>query len=182
MRRSTFVAVAVLVLLAAYAVSASAGYAQTGSITVTVDCFGTPETTRITNNTDQTLDLSRFSLTSLDQPRPNEPFALSGTLRPGESAVFTTGQGATGNVLTEQFIYDNEAPNEGLRLNTPFGALTVLCRPGTGSLALARGVPEAGGGFSTERGPAYAWTVIGALTGAGLFLTGGGIMLRRRVH
>lgn len=181
MRAATFT-FALLVLMATWALVVPATRAQTGSIVLSVDCFATPETTRITNNTDQPLDLSRFTLTSLNDPRPNEPFTLSGTLQPGESATFTSGQGATGNVLTEQFIYDNEAPDEGAGLSTPFGLLTVRCRPGSGSLVLARGVgvPAAGGGLAAGHDPAASWFAVAGLGGIGLALVSGGLMLRRR--
>lgn len=119
----------------------SAG-AQTGSIALTIQCRTTPERTTITNNTDQALNLSGYRLTSLVLPRGEEPLALSGTVAPGGSLTFETGGGA-GQGLTGAPIYNNDDPNEGARLTTPFGALTVLCGvTGTNSGTLPVAAPQ----------------------------------------
>ena len=45
------------------------GLAQTGTVTLTVDCYSNPERTTITNDTDRLLHLVDFRLPSLYQPR-----------------------------------------------------------------------------------------------------------------
>lgn len=107
-----------------------------GNIGLTIQCNATPETTRVTNNTDEGLNLAQFRLDTLVADSPGEPFPLSGTLAPGQSAIFQSGGGA-GTGITGAFIYNNDDPNEGARLITPFGDLTVLCSVGSGILTVA---------------------------------------------
>jgi hypothetical protein len=101
--------------------------ALNGSFTLAVDCASSPERTTLTNNTDGPFNLNNFALGSLFAPGPNEPFRLSGILPSGESRIFETGPGATANRLSDEEIYDDTAPREGVRL-TGFGTpLETLC-------------------------------------------------------
>ena len=133
-----------LALLAALWFFAAGGLAQTGTITLTVDCDADPERTTITNTTDQPLNVGAFRLASLYQPRQGESYQLTaGPLAPGESRTYLTGEGApTGTplTLTRQFIYENDAPSEGAGLTTPYGTLNVLCSQGTGTLQVRQPV------------------------------------------
>jgi hypothetical protein len=132
-------AVAVLVSSAALPVGA-----QNGVISLGVDCYANPERTTVTNSTDAFLDLGTFRLASLDQPRANEPFTLpGGSLPPGGSITYLTGEAAPVGTLTltRQFIYDNEAANEGARLITPFGTLDLLCSARAGGLRVGTPPP-----------------------------------------
>lgn len=110
-------------------------------------CRATPEQTIVTNNTDQTLNLATFRLTSLIRPSTAEPFTLRGTLAPGAAATFETGTnaGSGGTSLGGNEMYVNTDPNEGARRSTPFGDLTVLCGGGTnsGMLPVASAQPTA---------------------------------------
>ncbi len=202
MRRLMAALISTLLLAIGLAVPAAA---QTGTIAVSVSCGSNPERTTITNNTNQALNLSGFTLSSINDPRSNEPFALSGTVAAGASVTFQTGTGATANVLTNQFIYDNEAANEGARLGTPFGTLTVLCSAGSNSLQLPgatttpttptpaatattrpaatatavqpQQLPQTGDGGMAGSEPVAA----GLLALFGLSLAGGAVAYRRRV-
>lgn len=111
-----------------------------GNIGLTIQCNTTPETTRVTNDTDEALNLAQFRLDTLVADSPGEPFALSGTLAPGQVATFQSGGGA-GTGITGAFIYNNDDPNEGARLITPFGDLTVLCSAGSGILTVGGATP-----------------------------------------
>jgi hypothetical protein len=88
--RAGIVALALTLLLW---LGAFPGLAQTGTIGLTVECDATPEVTTILNDTDQALDLARFTLGSLYQPGAEEPFTLSGTLPAGQSRTYRTGSG-----------------------------------------------------------------------------------------
>ena len=110
--------------------------AITGSISLTISCFDDPEVISIFNATDEPLSLSGFTLSSIDDPQDDQDFALSGTVQPGSAIRFESGNAATGNVLTTRFIFDNQNPNEGVILTTPFGTLNVLCSAMTGTLVV----------------------------------------------
>lgn len=121
-------------LIAAGSLGGGYSLAQTrGPITLTVDCYSTPERTTITNNTNIVLNLSNFTLGSIFQPRVNEPFTLSGVLPIGESQTYETGPGATTNPLSKDEIYDDTAPTEGVRLTLAGASFEVLCTARTGS-------------------------------------------------
>src|SRR5215210_9116409 len=133
-----------LALIAALWLCIAGGWAQTGTITLTVDCDADPEQTTLTNTTDQPLNVGAWRLASLYQPREGESYQLTaGPLAPGESRTYWTGEGApTGTplTLTRQFIYENDAPSEGAGLTTPYGTLNVLCSQGTGTLQVRQPV------------------------------------------
>jgi hypothetical protein len=117
--------------------------AATGSISLAISCFSSPERSTITNNTDQILPLGQVRLGSLYQPRAGEPYTLGNTsvLLPGQAITFQTGPnsepGPDSPRLTDAAIYSNDAASEGARLETPYGILTVLCSAGSGTLAVS---------------------------------------------
>jgi hypothetical protein len=137
MRRLLALVIGIAVLLSAWSVAVAA---PSGTIDLTVACNTWPERTTITNNTDETLNLSGWTLGSLYQPGSDEPFALSGTLDPGKSVTYESGLFASQNVLSSLPIYGNAAPSQGARLTTGFGTLDVLCSDGSGSL-MVEGTP-----------------------------------------
>ncbi len=127
------VAMVAVVLGLALNTGASVG-AISGSITLMITCETTPERFRITNNTDEPIDLGRFTISSLVSPRPGvEPIRLGSVLAPGESKSYERAQP----------IFLNDNPAEGARLMTPYGDLTVLCSRGTGSLNVTTAQPTA---------------------------------------
>ncbi len=107
-----------------------------GSFIITVDCGTSPERTTLANNIEgPPLDLSRFSLGSIVAPRGGEPFRLSGTLARGESRTYETGPGAAANRLSDEAIYDEADPREGVRLTGFATDLEVSCASRTGGRA-----------------------------------------------
>lgn len=90
-------------------------------LAVTANCYGNPETTVIKNVGSGPVTLT--SVGSLYQPRSNEPFSVSRTLQPGQSVTYQTGAAASSNVLTQQYIYNNDVGStEGARVRTSTGA------------------------------------------------------------
>lgn len=103
-----------LALLALLAVPAFAQGGADGDITISVSCTGNPEEVTVTNNLDD-LPISIVEISSIDDPRENEPFFIGEEIGPGESITFESGDAADDNVLTEQFIFDDEnLENEGV--------------------------------------------------------------------
>ncbi len=89
-------------------------------MTVTVKCSAAPETTRVANNTGHRITIKKVG--SIYQPRSNEPFSVSRTLRSGQAVVFESGYGANHNTLTRQYIYNNDVGSkEGARVTTASG-------------------------------------------------------------
>jgi hypothetical protein len=118
--------------------------AQTpGSVTVSVSCDTVPETTRITNNLSQAITVQ--TITSLFQPRANEPFTVNTQVPAGSSVTFSSGTGAPSPALTQQFIYENDAPNEGTQVMTSAGSFTVPCSQGSLTRTAGAGTPVPGG-------------------------------------
>lgn len=85
-----------------------------GDITISVSCTTDPETVSIANNLDD-LPISIVEISSIDDPRENEPFFVGEEVAAGESITFESGSAADVNVLTEQFIFDDDnLENEGV--------------------------------------------------------------------
>ncbi len=135
--RATLAALLLLALMAFPAL------AQEFSGTITVDCFSDPETVTVENTGSTPFVVD--SITSLNDPRENEPFDVSVEVEAGESVTFESGETADANVLVNQFIFDNEADDEGVEVvvNTEGeGATTsVDCNDGSGTFA---GTPGTG--------------------------------------
>src|SRR5918999_3368427 len=98
--------------------------ARPPALTVTVACKATPETTRVENNRNRNITIKTVG--SIYQPRSNEPFRVNRTLRGGRTITFESGSGADRNVLTGQYIYNNDVGSrEGARVRTGSGASFV---------------------------------------------------------
>jgi hypothetical protein len=95
--------------------------AATPALTVSVACKATPETTRVKNNRNRSITIKTVG--SIYQPRSNEPFFKNRTLSAGGAVVFESGYNANRNVLTQQYIYNNDVgTKEGARVFTKSGA------------------------------------------------------------
>lgn len=108
---------------------AAAGVGSVADLVITLKCATSPETVRVTNTGSDPISLLEFE-TLVDQIA-GEPFTLSRTLKPGQTAIFQTGAGAQyGTVLTPRFIFTNTAwDKEGLKLTTSAGVATKTCDP-----------------------------------------------------
>ena len=96
------------------------------AVGVTVGCYGNPEITRVKNNTSHRITIK--SVGSIYQPRSNEPFHMSRTLRAGRSVAFESGYDANHNTLTHQYIYNNDVRSkEGARIGTSVGRFVDRC-------------------------------------------------------
>jgi len=96
------------------------------AVNVRVDCTGSPEATRVKNNTNRRIIVKRVG--SIHEPRDNEPFRMRVKVRPGKAVAFTSGSGARGKVLTGQYIYDNDVGSrEGARVATSVGRFVGRC-------------------------------------------------------
>ena len=95
-------------------------------IEVSVDCESSPERVKITNNTAKPLKLK--SVGSTYQKRAGEPYKVRKTLKPGKSVSYTFGTGkGKGRKLSGSFIFDNDAPREGVVVKTNKGNVRVKC-------------------------------------------------------
>lgn len=106
----------------------SALAADAGSkVSLAINCTGNPESITITNNTSKTITIR--TITTVYQPRSNEPFTVTSTLGAGASKTYKAGPAATGSrVLTKQYIFDNGAGDkEGVRVATSVGNKAKYC-------------------------------------------------------
>ena len=95
--------------------------ARPPALSVSVACQATPETTRVENNRNRTITIKKVG--SIYQPRSNEPFRVNRRLGGGRSITFESGYDANRNVLTRQYIYNNDVGSkEGARVTTASGA------------------------------------------------------------
>jgi hypothetical protein len=95
-------------------------------VKVTVRCAANPETTRVENNTNHRIKVRKVG--SIYKPRSNEPFRVNRTLRRGRAVTFESGQRANQNVLTRQYIYNNDVGSrEGARVSTSVGRFRDRC-------------------------------------------------------
>ncbi len=95
-------------------------------VKVTVNCASGPEITRVANNTNHRITVRTVG--SIHQPRSNEPFRVKRTLLRGKTIAFESGYDADQNVLTRQYIYDNEVGSkEGARVGTSVGRFVDRC-------------------------------------------------------
>lgn len=120
-------------------------------ITMEIGCQPNNNTVRIINHTDRYLSLEGWTLSSLAQPGPYEPYSLHDpAIQPEGWAYFLNGA-SKDRVLGG--IRFKELPNEGARLGTPYGTLDVLCSNGVGSLPVTfiPGMPNTGAGGAQEK-------------------------------
>jgi hypothetical protein len=140
--------------------SRGAAAAQAGII-VEVACRAAPETVRIVNSTGAAVTVR--SVGSLVNPRPGvEPFARDDTVRPNDIIVYAFGPNpgahAGAMFLTNQSIFDNDSPGEGVEVVTSAGTARVLCSRGSGNVGQDQtresgaGVPPATGGSGAAGG------------------------------
>lgn len=107
--------------------------AQGGTVDVSLDCYSTPERVIVTNNTSSALTVT--SIASIDDPQRDQVFRPNASIGAGQSATFESGSAATANRLTEQLIFDNENPSEGVVVMTTAGQVVVRCTQRTESVA-----------------------------------------------
>ena len=89
-------------------------------------CEGNPETTRVKNNTNNRIKVRKVG--SIYQPRSNEPFRVRVKLRPDQAVTFESGQRANQNLLTRQYIYNNDVGSrEGAKVKTSVGRFIDKC-------------------------------------------------------
>jgi len=122
----------VMMMYAAFAPVSERGIAPrfaeaAAKVTVTVNCRSNPETTRVANNTNRSIKVRTVG--SINDPRSNEPFVVNRTLKSRKAITFESGPRANGsNVLTKQYIYDNDAGSkEGARVSTSVGRFVDKC-------------------------------------------------------
>jgi hypothetical protein len=95
-------------------------------VTVTARCDGNPEKVIVTNNTRHRIEVRR--VTSIYQPRSNEPFRVDRTLGRGRSIAFESGPAANRNVLTRQYVFNSDVgTKEGARVATSVGRFADRC-------------------------------------------------------
>jgi hypothetical protein len=95
-------------------------------VTVTARCDGNPERVLVSNNTRHRIEVRR--VTSIYQPRSNEPFHVDRTLRRGRTITFQSGPAANHNVLTRQYIFNSDVGSkEGARVATSIGRFADRC-------------------------------------------------------
>jgi hypothetical protein len=95
-------------------------------VNVTARCDGNPEKVSVTNNTRHRIKVRR--VTSIYQPRSNEPFRVDRTLRRGRSIAFEAGPAADRNVLTRQYVFNSEVgTREGARVATSVDRFADRC-------------------------------------------------------
>ncbi len=98
-------------------------------VTITLSCTTNPETTRVVN-ANPNASVTVQTVGSLHEPRTNEPFTVGRSLSASAGVTFKSGYAATAGAvttLTRQYIYDNTATNEGVRVVTSAGTVTKRC-------------------------------------------------------
>jgi hypothetical protein len=119
------IGVALTLASALLGVTASVAVVDAGtSVSVSVSCNTNPERTTVKNRGTTTFTVTKVGSTYL--PRSNEPFRVSKTLQPGQSITFQTGYDATRNILTRQYIYNNDT-RDGAKVVTSAGIFKRYC-------------------------------------------------------
>ena len=104
-------------------------------ISVAVTCRTDPETIRVTNNGVDPIQIT--ALASLFERTAAEPFAVDGTLQPGQTAIYHAGHNANAQeatVLTTSYLFTNSAyEQDGIKVVTSVGNAYQRCaaRPAT---------------------------------------------------
>jgi hypothetical protein len=95
-------------------------------VQVTARCDGNPERVVVANNTRHRIEVRR--VTSIYQPRSNEPFRVDRTLGRGRTIAFESGPAADRNVLTRQYVFNSDVGSrEGARVATSVGRFADRC-------------------------------------------------------
>ncbi len=99
-------------------------------VTIILNCYSNPETTRITNNNPRA-SVTVTSVGSIYQPYSDEPFYVSKSISAGTSITYKTGNAATAGAsttLTRRYIYNNDVgTREGAIVVTPAGTVVRRC-------------------------------------------------------
>jgi hypothetical protein len=117
--------------------------APVGTIQLVIDCKNRLQKTTITNQTNEELSLTGWTLETAVKPSGNEPFNLarSGRLAPGAAVTYSAGTDAIPGLLTifeSGNIYDDD-PLERAIVRTPYGTISADC---IGKVGLLRVGPE----------------------------------------
>ena len=108
-----------------------------GGVTVSLSCRTNPETIAVVNNT--TAPITVQTIVSLVRPLPGvEPFSRTDQVPAGGSITYQSGSAApagASTTLTQQSIFDNDDPTEGVEIITSAGTAVVRCTRGTGVVA-----------------------------------------------
>ncbi len=121
-----FVVYALTFVLPSGPVAPRPAEAATPAITVTTGCYTNPETTRVKNNRSYAITVRTVG--SIYLPRSNEPFYINYRLAAGRAITLQTGYSASSNVLTRQYIYQNNVgTSEGARVATSVGTFADRC-------------------------------------------------------
>jgi hypothetical protein len=111
--------------LAVPIVSASPTPAQAAAaVKITLSCYSNPEKTTITNNSASSITIKKVGSTY--QPYSYEPITVNRSLAPGAKVTFQSGNAATRNVLTRNYIYNNNGL-DGAKVVTSIGSFTKRC-------------------------------------------------------
>ncbi len=189
--RATSLALLLALLLAVPAFAGGDG--GDASLTISVSCETDPETVTVTNNLGGTLNV--VTIGSLDDPRSDEPFFLPDSglefeVPAGDSIMYEAGEAADENVLIDNFIFDNDAEDEGVEVSIGPEGITgqngplefeVLCSEGTETFTFdddgeTPEMPDTGAGGMAGSG----LPVGNAAVGLGLVVALGYSVLRRR--
>jgi len=98
--------------------------AATTSVHIGLSCYGHPEKTTIKNTGGTSFKINTVGSTY--KPYSFEPFTVNKTLSPGQSITYQTGYTAHTNVLTHDYIY-NDNGLDGARVKTTVGTYTKHC-------------------------------------------------------
>lgn len=108
---------AILLVFAAAAPTLAGGGEGVNLVTVSVDCFGNPETVTVTNSASFPIEVRNVS--SLEDPRGDETFSTGDKLAPGEYVTYFSGDAAAehgDHTLTRRFIFDNDGDTDGVQV------------------------------------------------------------------
>ena len=147
--RATLATLMLMLLFAAPAL-ADGGNGST-DVVITVDCDSNPETVTIENRLED-LPISIIEIGSLVDAREDEPFFVGEDLPAGGSVTFESGSEADENVLTTEFIFDDDAEGEGVAVRIGpepiLQTLQVTCDEGSRGFDVtgAPSMPDTGAG------------------------------------
>lgn len=94
------------------------------SLSIVLRCYSNPEKTTIKNTGTTTFTIRTVGSTY--QPYSYEPFSVGKKLLPGQSVTYQTGRAAVSNVLTRNYIYNNNGL-DGVRVVTSVSKYTKRC-------------------------------------------------------
>ena len=94
------------------------------TVKISLSCYGHPEKTTIKNTGATAFKIKTVGSTY--RPYSFEPFTVNKTLSPGKSITYQTGYSASSNVLTHDYIY-NDNGQDGARVATTVGTYTKHC-------------------------------------------------------